>query len=511
MYQVILTRRYLIGRTMPLLAALAVALCTAMVLVVWSVMGGFLNTLLAQGRQMIGDVSIAYPVVGIPHYEELIDELEADPLVDAATPTIESLGLLGLSNGEQRGVTLVGVIPEDYDRVTGFYERLWWKPVGEALPGDDERRDPRLTDDAGPAPDGAFRYDPERLASFEDDGRTLTEADPRTGARRPAMAMGIEVARTNLRAEGGYVVPRFGVFGPDRTYTIATLPLSRRGVAVQLERRKLPVANEFRSGMFDVDANWIILPLGELQEMLKLNRAELLDPDWHWSDGTPPEVIGEYPARVTHILVRAAEGVAPAELEARAEEIYEAFAKRYPGLAPLDDEGAWRELIVYTWEEKPGLKTFIAAVRKETALVLVLFAFISLTAVFLVAAIFWSMVSEKTRDVGILRAIGASRAGVAWLFLRYGLAIGAVGSLAGGALSWLIVTNINPIHSWMGRALGLTVWDPSVYYFTEIPSRVEPQKAAIVLCAGVLASALGALLPALAAARMDPVRALRFE
>ena len=66
-------------------------------------------------------------------------------------------------------------------------------------------------------------------------------------------------------------------------------------------------------------------------------------------------------------------------------------------------------------------------------------------------------------------------------------------------------------QEWLGRALGLVIWDPSVYYFSEIPSDIEPAKAAIVLTLGVLASVLGALAPALRAAWMDPVKALRFE
>ena len=120
-------------------------------------------------------------------------------------------------------------------------------------------------------------------------------------------------------------------------------------------------------------------------------------------------------------------------------------------------------------------------------------------------------ITEKTKDIGILRALGASRSGIAWLWLRYGIAIGVVGSVAGFGLAYLIVTNINPIHEWMGSALGLSIWDPAVYYFTEIPNVVEWRKAAVVLTGGIVFSFIGALVPAVRAASLDPVRALRFE
>src|SRR5690606_19864862 len=139
---------------------------------------------------------------------------------------------------------------------------------------------------------------------------------------------------------------------------------------------------------------------------------------------------------------------------------------------------------------------FIAAVKKETALVLGILIFISFVVSFLILAIFWAMVSEKTRDIGILRALGASRAGVAWLWLRYGLVIGVVGSILGMACAYAIVWNINPIHDWLGRIFGLTIWDPQIYYLFEIPNDVVPWKAVTVFAGGLFFSVMGALIPA---------------
>ncbi len=505
MYQALITRRYLFSKIMPLLSVLAVMLCTAMVLVVWSVMGGFLNLLLASGKSMIGDVSIAWPVVGISHYEELIDRLEADPSIDAATPMIETPGMLSLPGGDVRLVQVMGVEPAGYDAVTGYYERLWWRYLAEPLPKDEERRDPRL--------------DEPRLDEVLEHGRVLREPDIATGLDRDAIALGIEVTRSNARTSGGIVVPQF-FFGPAEEVTLQVMPLSRRGVPVTgagPASAQLPIANEFRTGLYEADANWVVVPIGLLQRLLLMDEAERvggggprleIDEDGNES-WVVPEVIGVEPSRVTTILIKASEGVSADDCEVATRAVYEQL---HADLATRDryiPDPA--RISIYTWERKPGLEMFIAAVKKETALVLVLFGFISLTAVFLVFAIFWSMISEKTKDIGVLRAIGASRAGIAWLFLRYGMVIGITGSLAGGAVAWLIVANINPIHEWLGRALGLVIWDPSVYYFSEIPSELEAGKATIVLSLGVLASVLGALVPALRAAWMDPVKALRFE
>ncbi len=136
---------------------------------------------------------------------------------------------------------------------------------------------------------------------------------------------------------------------------------------------------------------------------------------------------------------------------------------------------------------------------------------ISLVSVLLILSLFWAMISEKTKDIGILRAMGASKMGVAWLWIGYGAMLGVLGAAAGIALAYLVVLNINPIHEWMGEALGISVWDPRIYYFTKIPNEVRTPHAVAVFIAGILSAMIGAIIPAWRAARMHPVQALRFE
>lgn len=532
-YQALLTRRYLTSKVMPLLASLAVVLCTAMVLITWSVMGGFLLNLTQAGRSLIGDVRIAWPNVGFPHYEDLIERLEDHPEVEAASPLIETFGMITLLENRTEGILIRGIEGESFARVTNYADTLWWKPLDEPMKKDKAADDVRL--EPG---------DRNLLQRVYDDGLSLTEIDPDTGVRESALVLGIEVGGWNVRTDWGGYYPRVQfITGSDGSsemqnlfmpaggeLTVLVVPLDSRGRPMEAVTARLPVANEFESGLYDVDRQTVLMDIKALQRMLRMHSAKRVvrsgqdeaDPlgGFFEEDGTDngsaqPEIV-EDPARVTAVLVKQADPNGDVEaFRERCRAIYAEFAADHPDVPSAGSIG------VETWED--ANRMMIGAVKKETGLVLIIFTFISFTAVFLVFAIFWAMISEKTKDIGVLRALGASRMGVAWVWLRYGLAIGVVGSLFGGLLAWAIVTNINEIHEgialsgdWLGRTLTGTpwnwyIWDPKVYVFKEIPHSIEPWKAAFVLVGGLLSCLLGALLPAARAARMHPVQALRFE
>ena len=532
-YQALLTRRYLTSKVMPLLASLAVVLCTAMVLITWSVMGGFLTALTQSGRTLIGDVRISWPNIGFAYYDDLINRLQDDPMVGAASPVIETFGMLTMPDNRTDGVLIRGIDAASFAKVTNYAQTLWWKPLDKPMKKDRKAEDIRLK--------------PEYRAMFAklyQDGLTLHEKDPQTGELEPAMVLGIEVGKWNSRTKFGAYVPweqaklnpdgsvvSVDTFVPrDASLALRVIPLDRQGRPLEVVTRVLPVANEFESGLYDVDSKTVLVDLAVLQRMLHLNKAKRLADKADFEplafdnpDEAQPKVVQD-PARVTAVLVSLAtrstnnneDQKAVDALKARCATIYADFAAAHAGQVP-----AAGSIQIDTWED--ANRMMIAAVEKETGLVLVIFSFISLTAVFLVFAIFWAMVSEKTKDIGVLRALGASRLGVAWIWLRYGLAIGVVGSIFGGLLAWVIVTNINEIHTAIamaGQTIGKTlvghpwnwyIWDPSVYVFKEIPHHVEPWKAAFVLTGGLISCLCGALFPALRAARMNPVEALRFE
>ena len=138
-----------------------------------------------------------------------------------------------------------------------------------------------------------------------------------------------------------------------------------------------------------------------------------------------------------------------------------------------------------TWRDKQG--PLLAAVQMETAILNVLLFLIIAVAGFGILAIFFMIVVEKTRDIGILKSLGASSGGIMGIFLGYGLSLGIVGSGVGLVIGLLFVANINDdrrrVWPW-SPATKCSI--PSIYYFQQIPTIVEPFTVAWIV-AGAMA------------------------
>ena len=128
-----------------------------------------------------------------------------------------------------------------------------------------------------------------------------------------------------------------------------------------------------------------------------------------------------------------------------------------------------------------------------------------------ILAIFFMIVVEKTRDIGILKSLGAGSTGIAGIFLGYGLFLGLVGAGAGLALGLAIVLNINSIRAGVEWCTGQRVFDPSIYYFFKIPTVIDPFTIAWIIAGAVAIAVASSVLPALRAARLHPVEALRHD
>jgi len=165
--------------------------------------------------------------------------------------------------------------------------------------------------------------------------------------------------------------------------------------------------------------------------------------------------------------------------------------------------------IVETWQDKQG--ALLAAVQVETAILNVLLFLIIAVAGFGILAIFLMIVVEKTKDIGILKSLGASAMGIMGIFLAYGLSLGLVGSGVGMVIGLLFVRYINEIADLLGEITGTPVFDPQVYYFYKIPTIVDPLTIIWIVVGALFIAVLASVLPALRAAALRPVEALRYE
>jgi len=164
---------------------------------------------------------------------------------------------------------------------------------------------------------------------------------------------------------------------------------------------------------------------------------------------------------------------------------------------------------IQTWRDMQG--PLLAAVQLETTIINLLLFLIIAVAGFGILATFFMIVVEKTRDIGVLKALGAPSRGVMSIFMSYGLSLGAVGSGVGAVLGLIFVRHINKIAQFLEMLTGREVFDPTVYYFLEIPTLVNPIAVVGVVIGAVLIAVVASILPAIRAARLHPVEALRYE
>jgi lipoprotein-releasing system permease protein len=620
LYKLHLILKYLRKRRIAWVSLLAVTLCTAMVLVVISVMGGWLRMFRTSFHGLSGDIVVqSDSLAGFPYYQDVIAELEKRPEVAAAAPVIQTFGLINIGNAKTTGVQVIGYVPDKVGQVNAFPKSLWrqynqwveWADGAGIYPGDRLR----LRIDEGLT---AVREPKPLLTLTKDERDRLRKAQPdaaKTVAdlRRQKDAEQDEVRKDNLRRkwtgavdaeqairdllaapEGAPADPyvrkeirdAFGDVIDDSDARLAPNDEERKIAREQAEQRlKNPSFKPFmdsetykrayrarnpkaKQALVDEAANWdgIITGTGVVNirkdETGKLvNRHDGLyfmpvaltvmgvsatgqfDVSGkaernYWITDTSRTKVWQYDSNTVYVPFdvlqkdlgmdeqKAEQDGKEITIPARTKEIHvrikEPWSKDTQALIALRDQiklavrkvlankpNVNADPVVRTWEESQS--KWLGAIEKEMVLVTGLFGMISVVAVFLIFCIFYMIVVEKTRDIGIIKSVGATSSGVAGIFLGYGATIGLVGAGLGFAIGYAVVRNINTIHDWLGKALGVVVWDPEVYAFDTIPNTMDPTHVLRILSAAVIASILGALVPAVRAARMNPVEALRWE
>lgn len=522
MYKALLCARYLRTKYIALASIISVMLGVATMIVVNSVMAGFSTEMRERIHGILADMVLeAMSMDGNADPErqmKLIREAVGDDIA-AMSPTVEVYGMLSFQWGGQwitRPVTLIGIEPETKAKVGTLVEHLEnYKPTvdenGVVVPP---------LKKAGEAPDWdllrtfveyrRMRMAQERLFGPDEDAMEGTDSEEGAEDNPPRKQNDEEsdplldqlIAREPKRAEPGtkteedlaaplparmYIGAQLVSFQyedketgkqkvvmmiqPGDDVKISTVSAGRPPEARHFNAT---VVDIFKSGMSEYDSSLVFMNLEELQKV-----RGMVDP-------------GTGARSITTIQIKL-------KNYANADKVAEKLRAIFP-------PGMYS---VRTWEQKQG--PLLAAVEVESAILNVLLFLIIAVAGFGILAIFFMIVVEKTRDIGILKSLGASSRGVMSIFLSYGLSLGLVGSGVGVAVGLLFVYYINEIEDGLTWITGRKVFDETIYYFPAIPTKVHPLMVFWVAFGAVAIAILASILPARRAAALHPVKALRHE
>lgn len=466
MYRYFLSLRYIIMRPINWIGTLSIFVAVSALILILAIMSGFLEESRSHLRGHLSDVVVT-PSFDVPirsrraypsrDTQGMLTEIRKHPAVVGAAPQLVYPGMLVppraevvLTDPNGMGMVMVSFLGVD---IPSEYEAtsLLEDFQAETLVGPYDQRPKDLQD--------PFAY-PENYHPSEDE------------RPRDPIIMGEKLAA------------RWGMHkGSELELATATLDPDS-GAFLQAGNRRVVVVGTFRSSFNEMDLSRVYMP----REVLA---------DWLGRPGQYSQVVVKLQdyERDHETVIR--------DLRA------DLSAGGYLHPVPDDPGPADFPWELQTWENNRG--SMLAAIENERALLGIMLGLVLLVAGFGVFAILSMMVSEKRRDIGILTALGATPAGILSLFLSIGGIEALVGMLLGVLAGVSAAHNINAIEAWLSNAFGYQIFDREIYYFDHIPTVVEMSGIVAIASASVLTALLAAAVPALRAAYLNPVDALRYE
>ena len=459
MYKYFLGLKFLLSRKVNLLGMFGVLVAVWALITVLSIFKGFISEVHTQVRGAASDLVL------IGHkmdrsYEEVEKLLLQDVNVRAVSPRISWFGLLYVRGGMMRG-QYVGET-EKSSRSTNFFRIL----------GIDFEREKKVTNIS------------KWLSSIPE--KPLKVADPESPFR---------VSPTDLpqkdRGDFGQVPPGLlmsldrisneRIFARGRSLTIASGRRVRDPdsgkIRVQPIKRKFALSGAFHSGHYEFDWGTLLIDIEVMRSIFGH------DPE----DEDSLDVFNEVALALNN----------PSSAGATTQRLN----------TLLKDKGI--SGTVYTWQQRQ--QKLLQAVSHEQGLMKLILFVLMVVASVLIFATLSMMVSEKIRDIGILSALGATRKGIAMIFLFCGLTTALVGTVLGCIAGYLSCLYINPINDYLWAHYGAGLFPPKLFGLEKIPYVLEASWFLQVSLFALGTAFVFSLLPALRAARYDPVKALRHE